>query len=279
MTLRLGLIGDNIAQSRSPELHQQAGKMHDIVVTYDRLAPRQMGASFKQVLESCAAQGYHGVNVTHPYKEDAARLVTVQDQSVRAIGAVNTIVFDAGVPTGYNTDYSGFVSAYKQTLGQSETGPVLMIGAGGVGRAVAFGLASLGTKDLRLMDRDIDQAKGLMAALKTTAPDMSVTIWTDVAAAATDVSGLVNCTPVGMADYPGTPLPDQEMHGAQWAFDAVYTPVDTAFLLDAKANGLAIISGWDLFFFQGLHAWRIFSDLPCDGDLLRQNLSRNEETS
>ncbi|WP_332871587.1 shikimate dehydrogenase family protein [Primorskyibacter marinus] len=154
-----------------------------------------------------------------------------------------------------------------------------MIGAGGVGRAIAFALASLGTKDLRLVDRDIDKTKGLMAALKTAAPDVSVTICTDVPAAARAVSGLINCTPVGMVGHPGTPLPDQNMYGAEWAFDAVYTPVDTAFLMDAKASGLAIISGWELFFFQGLHAWQIFSDCPCDADVLRKKLLRNEETS
>jgi len=272
MTLHLGLIGDNIAQSGSPELHKQAGTMHYIAVTYDRLTPRQIGASFEQVLENCATEGYRGVNVTHPYKEVAARLVTVRDPSARAIGAVNTVVFDAGVPTGYNTDYSGFVSTYGRSRGQSETGPVLIIGAGGVGRAIAFALASLGTKELRLIDRDIDKAKGLKAALETTAPDMSVSICTDVAAAAKGVSGLINCTPVGMVGHPGTPLPNQNMHGAEWAFDAVYTPVDTEFLTDAKTSGLEIISGWELFFFQGLHSWQIFSGTPCDADDLRQKL-------
>lgn len=270
--LKLGLIGDNIARSRSPLLHRLAGEQNDIAVTYDRLVPRDLGRSFDQVFADCAQGDYKGINVTYPYKEIAAGKVTVDAPLVRAIGAVNTVTFQDDGAKGYNTDYSGFMAAYRTIRGEKPTGPVLMIGTGGVGRAVAFGLAGLGTRCLRLVDRDPAKAEALAAALQAAAPDMDISIWISAEKAAEGATGLINCTPVGMVGYDGTPLEAAAMAGAEWAFDAVYTPVDTTFLTDAADAGLSIISGWELFFFQGVHAWSLFSGLGLDETGLRASL-------
>ena len=85
-------------------------------------------------------------------------------------------------------------------------------------------------------------------------------------------SGLINCTPVGMVGHEGTALPRRLMAGAAWAFDAVYTPVDTQFLQDAEAEGLTTLSGYELFFFQGVEAWTIFSGRQVDQSALRKAL-------
>ena len=103
-TIRLGLIGDNIAASQSPRLHRWAGAQNGRRATYDRLVPAEMGMEFDAVFAHVAASGYRGVNVTYPYKERAAAKVVVQDPLVRAIGAVNTVVFEPGGPQGFNTD-------------------------------------------------------------------------------------------------------------------------------------------------------------------------------
>ena len=110
-------------------------------------------------------------------------------------------------------------------------------------------------------------------------PAMTVTVSGDAAAAAAGAAGLINCTPVGMVGYGGTPLPRAAMAGAEWAFDAVYTPTDTEFLTDAAAEGIAIISGWELFFYQGVHAWALFAGLPLDEVALRAELLTTEETA
>ncbi|WP_407495922.1 shikimate dehydrogenase family protein [Pseudooceanicola sp. MF1-13] len=270
--LKLGLIGDNIARSRSPMLHRIAGQQNGIEVTYDRLVPKDLGHSFDEVFADCTAGEFRGINVTYPYKEIAAAKVQVDDPLVRAVGAVNTVIFGEDGPKGFNTDYSGFMAAYRNVRGERPTGPVLMIGTGGVGRAVAFGLAGLGTRELRLVDRDPAKAEALAAALQTVVPDMDVSIWISAEKAAQGATGLINCTPVGMVGYGGTPLDAAAMPGAEWAFDAVYTPTDTQFLTDAEAAGLSIISGWELFFFQGVHAWSLFSGLGLDEENLRSSL-------
>lgn len=110
--IRLGLIGDNIARSRSPLLHELAGRQNGCAVTYDRLVPRDLGRSFEEVFEACAAGGYRGINVTYPYKERVASMVAIPDPLVRAIGAVNTVLFEPNGPQGFNTDHSGFKFAY-----------------------------------------------------------------------------------------------------------------------------------------------------------------------
>ena len=269
---RLGLIGDNIAASRAPVLHGLAGVQNAFEVSYERLVPAALSETFEQVFERCRSGGYRGINITYPYKERATVGLLVEDPLVRAIGAVNTIIFEADEPRGYNTDYTGFMAAYRQMRADAPTGPVLMIGTGGVGRAVAFGLVALGTTQLRLVDLDQAKAEALARDLRRAAPQMQVTVSTDAARAAQGAAGLINCTPVGMVGYDGTPLPRAAMTGADWAFDAVYTPVDTQFLTDAAAEGLEVISGWELFFFQGVHAWKIFTGLPLDEVKLREDL-------
>lgn len=271
-SLKLGLIGDNIAASRSPRLHRLAGAQNGVQVTYDRLVPREIGEDFETILAACPSRGYRGVNVTYPYKERAARLVTIDDPLVRAIGAVNTVLFEDDGPRGFNTDHSGFAAAYAQLRGDQPPGAVLMIGTGGVGRAVAFALVALGADALRLVDRDPARAESLAADLRRAAPGLPVTVHAGAADGAAGAQGLINCTPLGMVGNPGTPLPRAAMAGADWAFDAVYTPADTEFLTDARLQGLTILSGWELFFHQGVHAWRHFAGLPLDIAALRADL-------
>lgn len=270
--LTLGLIGDNIAASRAPLLHRLAGELAGLEVRYDRLVPRELGGDFDAVLDRCAGAGYRGVNVTYPYKERAARRVAIDDPLVGAMGAVNTVVFEAAGPKGYNTDHSGFIAACRGVLGERAPGVVCMIGAGGVGRAVAFGLAALGASEIRLVERDLDRAQALAEALRSSRPALAVRVGTDPAAAR-GAEGLINCTPVGMVGSEGTPLDRALMAGAAWAFDAVYTPVETEFLRDAEAEGLTIISGYELFIHQGIDAWQIFTGHPVDETALRRALA------
>ena len=271
-TTRLGLIGDNIADSKSPRLHELAGRLLGRPTTYDRLVPPALGLDFDAVLDKAAAEGYRGVNVTYPYKERVTARVSVDEPLVARLGACNTVVFAEGGPRGYNTDWSGFKAAYRHGFGDTAPGAVCMIGAGGVGKAVAFSLIDLGMQDLRLVERDLAKAEALADALRDAAPGLAVTVTSDAAEGAAGASGLVNCTPVGMVGHGGTPLPRAQMAGADWAFDAVYTPVDTQFLQDAAAEGLRILSGYELYFYQGLHAISIFHGIDMDEPTLRAAL-------
>ena len=274
-TVRLGLIGDNIARSQAPLLHELAGRLSGIPVTYQRLVPKDLGQDFETVFEGARAAGFRGLNITYPYKERVVPLLRIPDPRVAALGAVNTVVFGAEGPQGHNTDWSGFIAAYRRLRGDTPPGAVCMVGAGGVGKAVAFGLLALGLRRLTLVERDLPKAEALARALRDASPDLAVTVTGDVAEGAAGAAGLVNCTPVGMVGYDGTPVPRPLMRGATWAFDAVYTPVDTRFLTDAAAEGLQVLSGWELYFYQGLHAFGIFHGRPIDEARLRQALTED----
>lgn len=271
-TTQLGLIGDNIADSKSPRLHELAGRLLGRPTAYDRLVPKTLGLDFDEVFDQAQADGYRGLNITYPYKERVVAKLRIDQPQVARLGACNTVIFEADGPRGFNTDWSGFMAAYRRAFGDAAPGTVCMIGAGGVGKAVAFGLIDLGMTELRLVERDLPKAEALAEALRAAVPGLAVTCTTDAVAGAAGASGLVNCTPVGMVGYEGTPLPREAMAGATWAFDAVYTPVDTQFLQDAEAEGLKILSGYELYFYQGLHAISLFQGRKVDEDVLRQAL-------
>lgn len=270
--LKLGLIGANIAASMAPLLHALTGKQNGVTVTYDRLVPNDVGLDFDEVFAKARADGYRGVNITYPFKEQAAGLTQIADPLVESIGAINTAIFGDGTPAGFNTDYSGFQSAYRAARGDAPPGVVAIIGTGGVGRAIAFALLGLGATELRLYDRDGAKAAAMATGLRAAAPGLAIRVAPSAALAADGADGLLNCSPVGMVGHAGTPLLAPLLSGARWAFDAVYTPRETQFLKDAKAAGLAVISGYELFFWQGVHAWEIFSGLPLDTARLRRDL-------
>ncbi|WP_163264648.1 shikimate dehydrogenase family protein [Chelativorans alearense] len=270
--IRLGLIGDNIARSRSPRLHVEAGRLCGLDVTYERLIPRDLGLEFEAVFDWCASAGFRGINVTYPYKEEVVPRVSMQDPVTAKIGACNTILYDGLQPQGHNTDYTGFVSAFRAAFGDSGPGVVAMAGAGGVGKAIAFALARLGARELRIFDTDTRKADELASALVAAQVAMNVASMPSISAATNGADGLVNCTPLGMDGHPGTAMEGDSFRGAAWAFDAVYTPVETRFLRLALDAGLAVMSGYELFFHQGIDAFRHFTGQEVDATELRNAL-------
>lgn len=271
--VRLGLIGDHIAASKAPRLHAAAGRMRGVEVAYDLLVPAEQGAGFDELFDRCAAGGYRGINVTYPYKERAAARVGIESPLVRAMGAVNTVVFGPDGPRGFNTDHTGFVAAWRAAFGAARPGTVCQVGAGGVGKAVVFGLAALGAEAIRLLDLDRGRADRLAAALREARPETEATAVRRLEDAVRRARGIVNCSPVGMVGHEGTPVPQGLLPGARWAFDAVYTPADTRFLADAAAAGLETLNGYELFFEQGANGAEIFLGGAIDRSRLRRALA------
>ena len=273
-TVRLGLIGDNIADSQAPRLHGLAGRILGIPVRYDLLVPAELGLGFDELFERCTDGRYRGLNITHPYKERVAALVEIENPLVRAMGAVNMVRVERDRRLGFNTDHSGFMAAWRAKFGAAAPGTVCQLGAGGAGRAIGFALAALGAESIRVVDVDSRRADDLATSLRRAFPSLEASACApgELAAAAAGAQGIVNCTPVGMTGHKGTPIPDRLMHGAVWSFDAVYTPVDTRFLAAASAAGLETISGFELFFHQGADGLEIYFGEGVDRALLRREM-------
>lgn len=255
--IRLGLIGDNIRTSRSPDLHRIAGDLEGMEVSYDLYIPADLGLTFDQTFDRCRADGLAGFNVTLPYKERVLSRVAVADPMIARIGAVNTVRLTAEGAEGFNTDYSGFMAAYRAACGQTPPGAVALIGGGGVGKAIAFALITLGATEVRVVERDLPKGEALAEALRKAGGQASA--WDQAAPAMQGADGVVNATPLGMHGYPGSPLRDTDFCGQRWAFDAVYTPPQTPFRAQALAAGAEFISGYELFFHQGVDAFEIFT--------------------
>lgn len=261
----IGLIGAGIGRSSSPRLHIFLGKLHGVDVDYRSIDSAEVSDfDFVATLSACAEQGFRGTNVTHPFKSLVCASVRIDDPYVARIGAINTVTFCADGWRGANTDFTGFVNAFRHRFGSAEPGTVLIIGAGGVGKAMAFSLAQLGAKEIWLYDIDAASADGLAGTLKNAGICASAIAADDLRSAMQKADGLVNGTPIGMWTHPGNPFPVEAIGGQRWAFDAVYTPMETDFLKAARAKTLDIMSGYELFLFQGFDAFEIFSGIAVD---------------
>ncbi|HET7911743.1 MAG TPA: shikimate dehydrogenase [Pseudolabrys sp.] len=271
-TIRLGLVGDNIAASRAPDLHRAAARICGIDLTYERLVPRDLGLAFDAVIERAKEQGLRGLNITHPYKERILPFVTIEDSTVRAIGACNTVLF--GTQTiGLNTDYTGYIAAFKERFGDTLPGMVAMAGNGGAGKAIGFALAQLGAQSLSLFDIDERKSLALADALGNQQCRMDVRVARSIQDASKNADGLINCTPRGMTGYGGNAFEGIRLNGRRWICEAVYTPIETPFLKEGRTAGVDVLSGYELFLYQGIHAFQLFTGRQVDSSTLRQMLS------
>jgi len=270
--MKLALLGSNIQRSRMPRLQEYLGKQAGIPVQYDLIDGKGI-AGFNPVdeVQKAITAGYSGLNVTHPYKQQVRSLVNKTASPEQAsIGSLNTLVFTEGEIFGANTDYTGFIRAYRQVRGNTPPGRVLLCGAGGVGRAIAFGLATLDCREIQIFDIDSARAEDLSNSLQQQGARVSTLQKDDIQEASLCSNGLVNCTAMGMHDHPGTSIDLSFINNQDWAMDAVYTPLHTSFLNYCRESGLQCLSGFDLWFFQGLDAFRTFTghDIKANRNLI-----------
>jgi shikimate dehydrogenase len=257
--LLLGLIGAPIKHSASPAMHEAAAAALGLRAYYHLIevagADRE---GLRLMLEGVRRLGFAGVNVTYPYKEAVVPLLDDLSPAAAAIGAINTVVVKAGKLVGYNTDSSGFAQAYAEITAGITDRPVALIGAGGVGKAIAFALAEARVPEIRIFDRDRAKAAELAEALGPRAP---ARVCNSVEQAVAGAGGLVNGTPVGMLPNRDSPVRSELLRGDLWVADAVYTPLWTPLLNAARARGAPVMTGRELAIFQALDAFELFSGM------------------
>ncbi|SFJ58110.1 shikimate dehydrogenase family protein [Jannaschia pohangensis] len=265
-----GLIGDNIANSRLSRALAIMCADHGWTFDFTPIDTSDVpDFDFPQTVDRLRAEGWTGVTVTHPWKTQAADWAgDAMLADVRDLGASNTLTF--APLAGHNTDYTGFLAAYRNVM-RTPPGRVALAGAGGVARAIVPALLTLGATDVAIWDKDADRAATL--ARRTGARAIPAG---EAPAAIRAADGLINCTPMGMAPYGGTAFDAALIDGQAWAFDAVYTPTDTPFLLAAKSAGLALLTGFDLFRFMAMESFAAYTGVTPDAartlpqlDLLR----------
>ena len=256
--LLTGLIGAPIAHSASPAMHERAAEALGLRGHYQLIEVAGADAAgLRMMLEGVRRLGFAGVNVTYPYKEAVVPLLDELGPGAAAMGAVNTVVVKDGRLIGHNTDTTGFARAVAPLLAPSGNA-VAVIGTGGVGKAIAFALASLKVSGLRIFDSETARAEKLASLL---ARHGGATVAKSVEDALDGATGLVNGTPVGMLPNRGMPVPAALLHEKMWVADAVYSPLITPLLAAAQAKGARIMTGRELAIYQAADAFELFTGL------------------
>lgn len=253
----LGLLGAPIRHSASPAMHEAAARRLGLRCYYHLIDVAGAGRpELSAMLEGVRRLGFAGINVTFPYKEAVLPLLDELSPDAAAIGAVNTIVVDSGRLIGRNTDATGFARAQAETIGGALDGPIAILGAGGVGKAIGFALAELGAAELRIFDTDPGKAASLAAALRGRT---DARVCASAVEAARGAAGLINGTPIGMLPNRESPVPAEILHEGMWVADAVYNPLWTPLLRDASSRGARVMTGRELAIYQAMDAFKHFT--------------------
>lgn len=264
----VGLAGRGILESRTPWMHECEGEAQGLRLAYalfDFTDRNWSDAELPRLLDACQQVGFAGINVTFPFKQAVIPLLDELSDGARAIGAVNTVAFRDGRRIGYNTDVTGFADGFRAVLGQGAPGTVLQLGCGGAGSATAHALlGTLGAERLLLSDTDAVRAAALYTQLSEAYGEDRVALCDDPVAGAAEVDGLLNATPMGMAKFPGMPLPASAIEPRHWVGDIVYFPLVTEFLAEARRKHGRLLDGSGMAVGQAADAFEIFTDRQPD---------------
>jgi shikimate dehydrogenase len=271
-TIILGLVGNPVEHSVSPQLHNSLSARLGVDAVYipfrverDRLGDAVKG--FKAV-------GLKGFNVTIPFKKEIIGYTDVCSDEVKMIGSANTVKIAGDRTYAFNTDAEGFARSFEQQTGAFFGDKrVLLLGAGGTARSLALTIASRGAGKLTISNRTIERAREIAAAA-------SANLGVQVEATGLDkledqafMDGfdiIVNTTSLGL--YPNTeesPLSDRvRLHGEQVVYDVIYNPVRTKLLRQAEGFGCKAVNGMGMLFWQGILAYEIWMDVKIPGEVI-----------
>jgi len=257
------VFGDPVEHSLSPVMHNAAYKALGMDCEYHkfRVTPDDLEGAIK----GARAMGFGGLNLTIPLKEKALGIVE-PDTMAQAIGAVNTIEFSddtiAGITgiVGHNTDGIGAVKALAASGVDIPGSRVLILGAGGAARAVAYQLAKDGAR-VTIANRTLGKAQELAGNVRSVG-DANGTGLEELPGLTADADIIINTTSVGMQpDTDRTLVTADMMHAGQVIFDIVYSPLNTRLLLEAKKAGAVTIDGIRMLVLQGAESFRIWTGI------------------
>ncbi|MCA9988036.1 MAG: shikimate dehydrogenase [Anaerolineales bacterium] len=273
-TTVVGLLGWPIGHSFSPAMHNAAAAAAGLDLVYVGFPVQP--ARVEAAVNGLAALGLRGVNVTVPHKQAVMPHLDTIDPAAAAIGAVNTILVDAetGRTSGFNTDWRGFLADLRWDPAGLD---VLVLGAGGSARAIAYALAQTARR-VTVLARRPEQAEALVATL-TPYLDRPVLAAGDLATAgAYPAELIINCTAAGMHPHEGTtPWPAGAAFPAKVRlYDLVYNPAETELMRQVAAAGGAVQGGLGMLIHQGAEAFHIWTGVTPDVAVMMAAVRRAE---
>ena len=254
------LIGDPVSHSVSPQIHNSGFQALGLNFVYAAFAVKDL----KAAVEGVRGLGIRGASVTFPHKQNIIPLLDRLDPLAEKIGAVNTVVNDNGRLTGFNTDgqaaYLSLIENGVKTAGKK----ILIVGAGGAARAIAFTIASKkAAKEIVLSDIVYRRAESLARelCLKTGARAFAVAFGrATLAQELVNTKVLINATPVGVfPNVKQSPIPRGLLNQGPCVFNIVYNPAQTLLLKYAKAAGCKTIPGIEMLVRQAGEQFRLWT--------------------
>ncbi|MEM7589591.1 MAG: shikimate dehydrogenase [Myxococcota bacterium] len=262
---KLGLLGDNIANSLSPALHSAALKQLGLQGHYDLLQwPETKREQLPRLLNSLQQQGYCGVNVTVPYKTAVLPYLQGLSPLAKQLQAVNTICMHRdGSLMGHNTDVEGFANSLQEANIEVPA-HVMLLGAGGAARAVAFALLSSGCQCLDVINRCAQRARRLQLCLQKAFPQAHIQVWPADCVGwqrVYEVDLVVNCTCLGAAQHAHqSPLPLQHRFlSSQVVCDVIYGHQPTLLLRQAAKRGARVLNGNGMLLHQAAASFALWT--------------------
>ena len=252
--LLAGVMGWPVMHSRSPLLHNYWFQQHNLAGTYVPLAIPPTG--LKAALRALYPLGFAGCNLTLPHKQEAMKWVDEVDTVSKSIGALScVIVRPDGSLAGTNNDCYGFVRSIRQEqpAWRADSGPSVVIGAGGGARAVCYGLMQAGATEIRLVNRAFARARKI--AEEFSGP-LKVMPWEQRHEALDDAAMVVNTTSQGMVGQSPLDIRLDKLPTQALVVDIIYTPLETPFLAAARKRGNPTVNGLGMLLHQGPPAWQ-----------------------
>jgi shikimate dehydrogenase len=252
--LLAGVIGWPVMHSRSPMLHNYWFGKYKLAGTYVPLAIRPEGLA--AALRALHPLGFAGCNLTIPHKEQAMHIVDEVDALAKAIGAMSCVVVRSdGSLAGTNNDCYGFIHNIRQEQPgwRADSGPAVVIGAGGGARAVCYGLAQEGAREIRLVNRSFERAKEIARQFGGPIKALS---WEERHNALQDAAMVVNTTSCGMVGQPALDIRLDKLPKSALAADIIYIPLETPFLAAARKRGNRTVNGLGMLLHQARPAWK-----------------------
>jgi len=268
-----GLIGDPVEHTMSPVMHNAA--FNKMGLDYLYVPFRVKKEELSKAVEGMKALNIKGLNVTIPHKVTIIPFLDKLDRLAERISAVNTIVNNDGILTGYNTDATGFLQALLEKGIEPKGKNVVILGAGGASRAVSFALAEKGAH-LVILNRllELDWAEELADRISRTFEQevKALELNTEnLIIALREADILVNATSVGMTpNINDTPVTSDLLKPNLIVFDIVYNPIKTRLLREAEAAGAKTISGLDMLVWQGALAFEKWTGLKAPVELMKE---------
>ena len=272
-----GVIGNPLTHTLSPIMHNTAFKELGLDFEYQKFdVPEDQ---FISTLDDLKTKSFRGLSVTMPYKTKIIQYLDKLDNLASEIGAVNTVVNDDGLLTGYNTDAYGAIEALLRNGMdvKSKRYKILIVGAGGAARAIAFPLARLG-HEIIIANRTF--MNGVQLAMELSNITMATVLnLENVKDIIGNVRTIINCTPVGMKGSPEeSPIPIELIKENMVIFDIVYSPKETFLIKEAKNIGAKIIYGYEMFVHQGVKAFELWTGENAPVEVMQKVVLENLES-